>query len=513
MYNKICVAVRKRPLNQKEFGNGDNDVVECAAAQSLVVCEPKVKYDLTKYVERHNFVFDEVLDADATNLSVYKRTAAPLVETVCSGGTATCFAYGQTGSGKTYTMLGGENDPGLFLYAAMDMFKSIASQGLNVNVMVCFYEIYAGKLFDLLNNRNKLVAREDADQRVNICGVSEHNVKDETELMQIIQTGSQCRASGATSANADSSRSHAIFQIDLRSVSNNKNHGRLCFVDLAGNERGADTANCDRHTRMEGAEINKSLLALKECIRALGMGKNHIPFRGSVLTEVLKDCFSAQKCRTVMIATVSPSSGNCEHTLNTLRYSDRVKEIRKGGGGGAAAAAAAAQIPQQQQQQQPAAVKPPVRASKDQPANKPKKQRPQWQGVLEADVEQIIQNHRQELDDNENVMADESDDTDAEAEAVHAHLVNSLRREENEITAFHRQHIDNKMACVRAEVAAVQYMDLPRSNIEEYVSRVDAELAKEQQMIQEMRQRLHRIQTHLKEEEVLSRTFTPHFHA
>ncbi len=80
---------------------------------------------------------------------------------------------------------------------------------------------------------------------------------------------------------------------------------------------------------MDGAEINKSLLALKECIRALDLEKKHLPFRGSKLTQVLKDSFTGNS-KTTMIANVSPASSCCEHTLNTLRYADRVKELKKG---------------------------------------------------------------------------------------------------------------------------------------------------------------------------------------
>lgn len=101
--------------------------------------------------------------------------------------------------------------------------------------------------------------------------------------------------------------------------------GRLSFIDLAGSERGADTYDNDKRVRIEGAEINKSLLALKECIRALDGDARHVPFRGSKLTEVLRDSFIGEQARTIMIANVSPSSLSVEHTLNTLRYADRVK--------------------------------------------------------------------------------------------------------------------------------------------------------------------------------------------
>lgn len=148
------------------------------------------------------------------------------------------------------------------------------------------------------------------------------------ELMSIIAFGMGVRTTGVTGANMDSSRSHAILQISFKEP-DSKLFSKVSFIDLAGSERGADTIDQNKQTRMDGAEINKSLLALKECIRALDQDKKHTPFRGSKLTLVLKDSFTGN-CKTLMIANVSPTQSCCEHTLNTLRYADRVKELKKG---------------------------------------------------------------------------------------------------------------------------------------------------------------------------------------
>jgi kinesin family protein 2/24 len=122
--------------------------------------------------------------------------------------------------------------------------------------------------------------------------------------MQVIDFGLSERTTGVTGANLDSSRSHAVLQISLK-LEHNKTFSKMSFIDLAGSERGADTIEQDKKTRIDGAEINKSLLALKECIRAIDLDKKHTPFRGSKLTQVLKDSFIGN-CRTVMIANVSP---------------------------------------------------------------------------------------------------------------------------------------------------------------------------------------------------------------
>jgi kinesin family protein 2/24 len=251
---------------------------------------------------------------------MYESLVQPLVASVFAGTKVSCFAYGQTGSGKTYTMMGDvdKSIPGLYLLAAQDVFTLLElPENSHLQVGVSFYEIYCGKSRDLLNDSNICPIRVDAKDNVNIVGLTEKYIENVDSLMSLIRHGLSVRVTGQTGANDQSSRSHAVLQISLR-TQKNKIKGKLSFIDLAGSERGADVTNTVKQTRFDGAEINKSLLALKECIRALDLAKRHLPFRGSKLTLVLKDSFIG-KCKTVMIGNISPGKLSCEHSLNTLR--------------------------------------------------------------------------------------------------------------------------------------------------------------------------------------------------
>ena len=222
--------------------------------------EPKLKVDLTKYLENHNFHFDYTFDENVDNSTVYKFTAQPIIRTIFDGGFATCFAYGQTGSGKTHTMGGdfsGKDQnfsAGIYAMAARDVFDLLKSQQyshLDLKVGCSFFEIYGGKVFDLLAKRAKRRVLEDGKSVVNVVDLKETPVLSVNSVLNAIKDGSAVRTSGQTSANAHSSRSHAVFQIILRN-SRGKLHGKFSLIDLAGNERGADTSSANRATRLEG---------------------------------------------------------------------------------------------------------------------------------------------------------------------------------------------------------------------------------------------------------------------
>ena len=287
----VKVAVRIRPLVPKETNEG------CQVALEVVQGEPQVFIPNTE----KSFTYDFAFPGASSNQDLYKDSVKGMLARLFEGYNVTVLAYGQTGSGKTHTM-GGEFhgktqdcNGGIYAFAAKDVFKLLASNKYkdeNLVVACSYFEIYGGKVFDLLSGKCKLRVMEDGKQQVVVVGLNETEVESVKDVLELINQGNILRTSGKTSANSNSSRSHAVFQIILRKATRKRPlFGKFSLIDLAGNERGADTSSADRQTRLEGAEINKSLLALKECIRALGRKGAHLPFRASKLTQVLKDSF------------------------------------------------------------------------------------------------------------------------------------------------------------------------------------------------------------------------------
>ena len=98
----------------------------------------------------------------------------------------------------------------------------------------------------------------------------------------------------------------------------------MVFVDLAGNEYGRDVKSKDNQEERERIEINKSLLSLKECIRALHNDKNYVGYRNSKLTMYLRKYLSGKGCKAIMISNIGSSKEYTKQTINTLQYSQLV---------------------------------------------------------------------------------------------------------------------------------------------------------------------------------------------
>jgi kinesin family protein 2/24 len=327
-YAKIFVSVRKRPLFHKESSSGQIDCVS-VANPVIRVGEPKYKVDgITKYIENHDHRFDNVYGDKDDNEEMYRSCLQPMLDKLFNDGVVTIFAYGQTGSGKTYTMVALQN------LAINDIFELAENDysDLDPQVSLSFYEIYSGRILDLLNKKKRLQVLEDGANKIQVKGLQEIGVESVDELKEAIQYAHSVRTTHATQANDTSSRSHAICCINVRD-GNGSILGKFLMVDLAGSERAQDIRSNNRERRAEGAEINKSLLALKECIRALDNAKGnkeaHVPFRASKLTMVLRDSFMGTKKNICigMIACVSPGYSHADHSLNTIRYAERLKEF------------------------------------------------------------------------------------------------------------------------------------------------------------------------------------------
>lgn len=434
--SSMTVCVRVRPLSNKHESKERQkkmgplkEVVRVSKVMPAVQVQRLAKPGATLRSEKAaswSYKFDSAFGGDSRQIQIYEATTKSLIPKVLDGVNCTVFAYGATGAGKTHTMTGvqgNEDLQGIIPRALRDIFNGVDSKRIEAEaefaeclrkkeengketqsgvslsnafeeeedlradewfVSVSYLEVYNEKVYDLLSpvsgsgERKALEPREDPVQRVvKVAGLKEVPVANASDVLRLIEEGSSRRTTEGTAANAVSSRSHAVLQVYVgcrKFMGGGRTYvtkGNMSLIDLAGSERASATNN--RGARLnEGANINKSLLALANCINALSekasattkpetKGKvsrksrnrrssicgpltgsaslsslssqrnsstsSRVKYRDSKLTHLLKSSLEGN-CHLVMIACVNPSHACFEESHNTLKYANRAKNIK-----------------------------------------------------------------------------------------------------------------------------------------------------------------------------------------
>ncbi|XP_024938872.1 uncharacterized protein LOC107265876 isoform X2 [Cephus cinctus] len=286
----------------------------------------------------------------ATQEKIYETLGNSVLDAVFAGYNSCLVAYGQSASGKTYSMMGPKDDPGLTPRLCEGLFKRILNEEKSdrtYQTSISYLEIYNERVRDLLkpsSSSSGLRVREHPRLGPYVQGLTRHAVRTLGSLMSYVEEGSKARKTASTLQNPSSSRSHALLTVSLSPEGDNGHPSnptekrniprgsKLHLVDLAGSESAATCSGI--HRLKEGANINKSLVALGNVISALaergatgsGPGRRFIPYRDSALTWLLKDALGGN-ATTIMLATISPASGSYNETAHTLRFAQRAQSV------------------------------------------------------------------------------------------------------------------------------------------------------------------------------------------
>lgn len=320
----VRACVRSRPIFERETGaKGDFEAVTVMGdGQAVALHDCRMKPDMKgMFMDTHRFHFDTALPPGATNDEVYWEVGMPeLVDFAAAGGYGTVFMFGQTGSGKTYTT------KAISDLVGVDLFGADAGASGTLSVVVTAFELLGSNLTDLLpldtpdGKRPAVTVMEDKRGEMVISGLAEVECRTPDELAMALSVAQKARATAPTGVHDQSSRSHAVYSLRILDAENPRRvPGVLNLVDLAGSERGKDSASHDARLVKESAEINYSLMVLKDCMRARAKGQPHVPYRQSKLTSILKASLQGT-AKTVVVATLSPCATDVEHSMNTLEH-------------------------------------------------------------------------------------------------------------------------------------------------------------------------------------------------
>lgn len=310
---KVYTMVRIKPLPR----NITNDIINLNMTKAeLIFNEKKLAYNLENICKQHIFNFDKIYSDKSTTDDIFNDIGIQIVDNFLKRINSTIFVFGQTGTGKTHTIMGSNGFVGFF--KILLEYLTDMKQKINISII----EIYNDTCYDILNNNNIIYQREDNSGNIHLRGVKYDNIYHKSDISRIYYKINTNRKVGISSQNDRSSRSHLQIKISSSTGSFIK------ILDLAGSERASQSNFINKNVFRENAEINKSLLILKECIRGIKNKNSYIPIRGSKLTKLLKDSFVG-KCNTYVLGTVSQEEKNMVDSISTLNYISDLKYMKK----------------------------------------------------------------------------------------------------------------------------------------------------------------------------------------
>jgi hypothetical protein len=279
------------------------------------------------------FPFNKVFGPTTDQRTVFQESLAELLPCLTEGRDLLCFTYGVTGAGKTFTIEGTPEKPGVLHQTLSALLTSLRS-GRPVDLThmdeltISCFEIFNEKVYDLLVGKGtprtgakatklSLGLTRDADGKTVVEGVAEYLISEESQISHLIQTANAERHKAETTFNLNSSRSHVVYRLALRSRT--KPAISISIVDLAGAER----AKLIGDARMrESCNIKKSMMVLGRCIRSLANHQQPVPYRESLITRLFKDFFkSPGKCAVAaVIVNITPSVDQFEDTSFSLSF-------------------------------------------------------------------------------------------------------------------------------------------------------------------------------------------------
>ena len=338
----VKVCVRLRPLNKREK-SGSSDHIPVITTDMNENSVTIVKGLGSKAVQ-HRFHVDSVFGSFAEQQEIFDNSVRPIISEVLDGFEATVFAYGQTGTGKTYTMEGdiaSEEHMGIIPRSCKTFFEKLAEpQYVSSRVSCSYLEIYNEELSDLLINKESdtvetlkiCTTSKGKGGRVVCMGLKTRTVGSADEVIEVLNEARERRQIGETKMNKHSSRSHCLFTLQIESTEEVdggriQRTGKLHLVDLAGSECAKSTGAQSGSTRLkESKNINKSLLTLGRVIATLRSGSGRVPYRDSKLTRLLQEALGG-RCKTLIVATLSPSILSLEESLSTMSYAEQAHGI------------------------------------------------------------------------------------------------------------------------------------------------------------------------------------------